>query len=1143
MATTSYITPIMDRKREDVEYARLHQNDLVNKNKGAWNYTDLNRICNNIKYAAEYMYDQGFLFEPYPISIKTDWTESDIITYDQLNTMILLNINNLKEYSRPDLKWHPISSLVNINYITANWIEENIHQLATQEPLPPDKYTLTIIDGTGSGEYEPLTKVEIRANPAPEGQVFSHWSGDRLEYIDHSDSEVAIYEMPLQNVTLRANYTSAIPHTLTIITYSGTETVNLFMGRTKHIEADPAPMNKVFHHWDVNPSIYENNLYEPAATTTFTMPNEAVTLTAVYITKGQKQLVVQNGNGSGYYEYDTYAAVSSNKPANAVFTQWTGDTQYLTGPVTQEYNSVRIPDVTRITIRANWTVPPVTNIRLTVNNGVISSTGETTGLFTEGDRVSITANAVPSGQIFNGWSKSGGGSISGSSSMNATVTIGTSNTTVTANYRTLEYYTLTVITNSGTTTTTKERYDTFTINANPAPSGQTFARWTGDVSGISTTSAYTSGTMGAGDRTITATYRSIDQHTLTVKQPSGDVTYTQSEYTTVQIYAENAPAGKIFTGWSLSGAGSLSYYYISPTTYTFGNGDATLTPNYVNVWTINVIDGTIDGATSKTLRQGSTYDLRTRGLAVYEKFDGWTKSGPGSISNTASPNTYFVVGEGNATITANISQYPDKILTIYQRDPSTSIDTLVSQETYTYGSRIEIEAPTAPNQTTFSTWLGDVNMLSPSALASTIVIPNLTADTTIIATYYYPESPEYYTLTVVNGTPPPGQYAVGSQISIHANTPSQGWEFSYWENDTQFLVDPDLTLDTNSVIMPAQSITLEAKYNEIGKLPTYRVSVTDGEATGEYITDEGTEQEETHIVGPSSYIDVPEGAQVTLTANQPVEGKTFSHWTGNFEAAGVIDIVTTNNPTVFTMVRKNINARVFYRDLEKCTVIATNANGYAGVNPGRYSIQGNLVDTDDIHYTFTGWTCVDENNVSQISKIADPTSTGETTTIELSEGDTLWLTANYTANYKLTVVGGQDTGDHYYYENEIINSVYANTPETGMQFDHWEDPVGIITTNIYDKTPTIKMKDSIATITAVFTSTDASGNSVVVTGNNLHTGTIYRSSTSLINGIFAVGTIVFDADGCIGMITQVDPDQSDDTDDFSVNKLFYGGNF
>ena len=1155
---TSYITPITNRTRADVEYARTHQNDLVNKNIGAWNYTDANRVCNNLKYAAEYMLNQGFLPEPYSAQIKTNWTESDIITYEQINNMIVYNMNNLKTYSRPDLKWNYIPSIVNMDYSIANWIEQNIHELSTQEPIPPYTYHLTVNSGSGSGDYEARTVVTIEADPAPNGMIFSHWSGQHLENMGDATRPVTTYAMPLQDITLTANYTSAIPHTLTITTYSGTTTANLSMGQTRHIEADPAPQGKVFHHWDVNPSQYEQNLYEPAATTTFTMPNEAVTLTAIYITKGQKQLVVQNGNGSGYYDYDTYAAISSSKPSNATFTSWSGDTQYLTGATTQEYNSVRIPDVSRITLTAHWTtppVPPVTDVQLTVVNGIISSTGETTGTFTEGDRISISADAAPEGQVFDKWTKSGGGSISNTETSSAIITIGTTATTVTASYRELEYHTLTVITDSGTTTTTKEKYEYFSVNANPAPNDYTFDRWTGNTNTYNPPGKYTSfntsnvstGTyMGGSDRTITANYRPINSHTLTVHQLSGDVTYEQAEFSTISITAEAAPSGKQFTGWSKSGVGTISSNTNSSTTYTFGNGDGELTPNYVNIWTISVTDGTIDGSASKILRQGSSYRLQCRSLAVYERFDGWTKTGPGTISNIASTSAYFSVGEGNATITANISQYPDKTLTVYRQDPDTGTNTLVLQQTYTYGTRITLEAPVAPNQTTFLAWLGDVNMLSPSALASSITINSLTADTTIIATYYYPETPEYYTISVydgtVNGYSQSQSVTVGSQNTIRANTPSEGWEFHHWYGDIQYLVNPDITLSENSVIMPRQAITLYAKFNRIGQLPLYYVRVVNGTAEGTYITDEGTENEVTHHeVG--TYIEVPSGTQVTLTADPDVSGWTFDHWEGNFSAAGVTDIVTTNNPTVFTM-GIDLQVTMVRRELSKCTVYTTNATGPgANVYPGVYSIAGNLIDTDTIHYTFDHWTCVDANNVSQISKIADPTSTGESTTITLSENDTLWIEAHYIAHYKLTVIDGQDTGDHYYYEDEIVNTVYANTATTGMQFDHWEDPVGIITTNIYDKTPRIKMKDSPATLTATFTSTDANGNSVVVTGNDLHTGTIYRSNASLINGLFAVGTIAFDSDGCIGIITQVDPDQSDDTDDFAVNKLFYGGNF
>ena len=428
--------------------------------------------------------------------------------------------------------------------------------------------------------------------------------------------------------------------------------------------------------------------------------------------------------------------------------------------------------------------------------------------------------------------------------------------------------------------------------------------------------------------------------------------------------------------------------------------------------------------------------------------------------------------------------------------------------------------------------------MSPSALASSVVINSLTIDANIIATYYYPETPEYYTLTVYDGYPESQSVAAGSQMMIRANQPSQDWEFYKWYGDVQYLVDPDLTLSENAIIMPSHAITLYAKFKVIGELPLYRVNVVNGIASGSYITGEGTEYEVVHNES-GVYIDVPPGTEVTLTADADVTGWVFDYWDGNFEAAGVDDIITTNNPTIFTMTEADLDITMVRRELSKYTVYPTNATGPGTVYPGMYAILGNKVDTEDIHYTFVDWECVDANDVDCISAISNPSAVS--TTIAVSSKD-LWITANYISHYKLTVVGGQDTGDHYYYEDEIITTVYANAPATGTQFDHWEDPARIITTNIYDPTPRIKMKNSVATITAVFTSLDASGNSVIVTGNDLHTGTIYRSNSTIINGLLTVGTVAFDGDGCIGTITAVDPDHSDDTDDYSAQKLFYGGN-
>lgn len=1155
MATVNYITPIMSRTQTDVEYARQHQSDLINKNIGAWNYTDMNRICNNLKYAAEYMYEQGFLSKPYEMQIKLDWKETDIITYETLNSMIVNNMNNLKSYSRPDLTWYPIASVANIDYTLANWLERNINSLATQVPIPPDKYKLTVNNGTGSGEYEANTMVTIEAYPAEDGMIFDTWSGNHLENITDATAPKTTYKMPYQDIILHANYTDAVPHELKVITYTNTTTYNLSMGEIQVIQADPAPQGKVFHHWNVEPSLYDDKLYEPAATTRFTMPNEAVTLTAVYITKGEKYLHVINGTGTGYYEYDSYAAVSSSKPTGAVFINWTGDTQYLTSPPTQEYNSIKIPDVNTITISAHWTIPPATNIKLKIVNGVISKTDEAEGTFTEGDRVTIIADSAPDGKVFDKWVLDGKGSIADNSSATTIVTIGDEAATVTATYRELEYHTLTVITNSGTTVQTFEKYDYFSVDGNPAPDGYTFEKWTGDISSFNSswiwdinifvaTNVKTGTCMGTSDRTITANYRLISPHTLTVKQLSGDVVHTQDEFTTINITAEDAPEGKRFVRWSKTGEGTIKQQNTSKTiTFEFGNGDATLTPIYVNVWTITVNNGTIDGKSTATLDEGETYILSTKSLAVYEKFEGWTLDGPGKITNTAATTTYFKVGAGNATITANITQYPDKTLTIYWKHPTTGVDTLAFQKTYTYGTKITgIEAHVAPDKSTFSAWLGDVSLLSPSALASTVTINNLTADTTITATYYYPEAPKYYSLTVYDGYPESGEYQEGSQIGIQAKAPSEGWEFYEWYGDTQYLVNPDLSLSENSVIMPGKAITLHAKFTVIGELPTYEVSVTNGTASGTYYTGEDNNVEHNES-GVKIYL--PKGTEVSLTAEPDLVDWVFSYWTGNFEQAGVTDIVTTNRNTVFTMPKSDVKAQMVRRKKRTCTVYTTNAIG-PGTAYGEgttYPLVGNLHNTDDYHYKFEGWTCVDADGNDCIGAIKDPTSTGETTEITLDEKD-LWVEALYTTYYKLTVVGGQDSGEGYYCENQTVNSVYANaqTPASRLQFDHWEDPIGIIK-NIYDPTPTIIMKNTVATITAVFTSIDAQGNSIAITGGDIHTGRITRTDSYLINGIYTVGTIVFDKDGCMGVITQVDPDNSDDTDDYAVEKLFYGGNF
>ena len=1156
MPSVEYITPITNRTRDDVYYAKENQADLVNKNKGAWNYTDLNRICNNLKYAAEYMLEKGFLSSPYSMQLKLDWKETDIVTIEQLNNMILNNINNLKTYSRPDLQWYNISSLINIDYNIANWLELDIHALATQEPLEPATYKLTIVNGNGSGDYPANTIIDIQANPAEEGTIFERWIGEHLENIGSGTSAITTYKMPHQDITLTAVYTSAVTSKLTVITHTKTDVINLTAGHTHAIEADPAPLGKVFHRWEVEPEQYKKNLYEPAATTTFSMPNEDVTLTAIYKTTTTKTLKVINGTGSGDYDYEELVSISPSIPSDATFTSWSGDTEYLVDATTVANNQIKMPDKRYTEIRCNYSTPPapptpptpptppVENVPLIVKRGIIISTGETEGVFTEGDKIQIRANDPEDGYVFTRWDIEGDGELSGRYAVAPTVTIGKKETTVTANYRQLVYHNLIVTTHSGTTKSVKEQEESFSVDANPAPEGQVFEMWTGDnySYGNSRFEVYEPKTgtyMGTSDRTIEAKYREIKSHKLTVHLRSGDVEYTQDEFTQITISADNPNEGERFVRWSKSGVGSISSDYSQNITFTFGNGDCELTPVYVNIWTITVINGTIGrGYTSKELDEGSSYDLQCRGLAVYEKFDGWELEGKGKINNIASTKTTFTVGKGDATITANISQYPDKTLTIYMQDPETLEETFVSQQSYTYGTNLTITAPTAPNRTTFLTWLGDVDILPSGATASTTTAV-ITKDARLVATYFYPENEEIYILNITNGTPETGEYAAGTKIPIKANEPQEGWEFQTWYGDTAFLIDPDLTLPENYVRMPRQSINLYARYKIIGELSLYSVNVIEGTASASYEDESGKIQE---VNGVS--ILIPAGTQVKLTPDKDlITGYVFAYWDGNFETAGVQDLIVNedDHTATFTMPACDMNIQMRRRELAKCYVYGTNATSYNNVLPGIYQIQGTLINTDEKHYEFLNWTCKDVDGNDRLDVIENPNE--NPTNITLQEDDDFWIEAIYKTYYKLIVANGQDTGTGYYYEGEVINTVTADTPEDKkLIFDHWDDPTGIIK-NIYDPTPEIVMKDSVAIITAVYVTTDQKGNSVVITGDDLHSGLITRHNTSLISGIFAEGTIVFDKDGCIGVITKVNPDLDDNTDDYEVTKLFYGGNF
>ena len=83
---------IFDRTNEDVIYAKEHQNSNEFL-KGAYNYTDLNRIEEWCQFLAEKLTEYSY---PVTITTKTNWTMADFPTEAQMNR-IRGNIKALKD--------------------------------------------------------------------------------------------------------------------------------------------------------------------------------------------------------------------------------------------------------------------------------------------------------------------------------------------------------------------------------------------------------------------------------------------------------------------------------------------------------------------------------------------------------------------------------------------------------------------------------------------------------------------------------------------------------------------------------------------------------------------------------------------------------------------------------------------------------------------------------------------------------------------------------------------------------------------------------------------------------------------------------------------------------------------------------------
>lgn len=310
MSTTEYIPSITNRTFHNVEQAKKNPNSIdLEATNGAWNFTDMNRVINNLKYAAECMRENLYFIEAYELVSKTDWNEEDIITQEQLRNMVSDHMANLRSYITDNTlvpNWTHITSILNMDYNFANSLEKNIDLLS--EALPSiNKMKLTVINGSGSGEYRVGEVVSIESY-----EPYCHFKSEYVNqgriYELYDEGEAFDYIVPYSEtgeITIEWTRKNKI-NILTVETHDGSETYEVEVGETITIDAHMTTTDKNFVCWHINDEADDHLRYlfenQNAETTVFTMPDKDMTISAEYCDPCTPALLrVHNGLGTGWY--------------------------------------------------------------------------------------------------------------------------------------------------------------------------------------------------------------------------------------------------------------------------------------------------------------------------------------------------------------------------------------------------------------------------------------------------------------------------------------------------------------------------------------------------------------------------------------------------------------------------------------------------------------------------------------------------------------------------------------------------------------------------------------------------------------------------------------------------------------------------
>ena len=321
-------------------------------------------------------------------------------------------------------------------------VTANTTVTAVWEDIPVVTYTVSFDANGGTGSMADVTGVSgeytLPANgfTAPAGKQFKAWSvggvekavGDKIT-VTANTTVTAVWEAIEYNVTVTGGTASV---------GAGTPITKATMGTTVTLTAGAAPSGKVFDKWEVvsgGITLADAN----SATTTFTMPAEAVSVKATYKTTPVTtyNLTTQVNGGHG-----TISASKTGLTAGSTETiTFNTEVGYEIDTVTVNGTATSVSGNTlNVTMNENKTVVvtyKAIEYNITVTDGKATiGAGSEISKAAEGTAVTLTANAAPSGKVFDKWEVvSGGITLADANSATTTFTMPAEAVSVKATYK------------------------------------------------------------------------------------------------------------------------------------------------------------------------------------------------------------------------------------------------------------------------------------------------------------------------------------------------------------------------------------------------------------------------------------------------------------------------------------------------------------------------------------------------------------------------------------------------------------------------------------------------------------------------------------------------------------------------------------